>query len=116
MDKEDSFGDRLKKARSAAGFTQEQLAIAVGKKSKLSISGWEQGKQTPPIDTLKDICEVLACSADYLLYGKNIVNVPPEGYELIKTSEWTRVLRQANENLTNQNERLTNNQTVPHEA
>lgn len=108
MDKEDSFGDRLKKARSTAGLTQEQLASALGKKSKLSVSGWEQGKQTPPIDTLKAICEVLGCSADYLLHGKDIVSEPPAGYELIKTEDLTRILKQANDNLTYQNERLKN--------
>ena len=116
MDKNENFGDRLKKARNAAGLTQEQLASALGKKSKLSISGWEQGKQSPPIDTLKDICEILGCSADYLLHGKDIVSEPPAGLHLVNSAAYARFMEHENKKLAEENERLKNNQTVPNEA
>lgn len=113
---EEHLGSRLKKAREAKGLTQKELSEAVGKKSVKSVSEWEQGKQTPPVDTLRLICKALGCSSDYLIHGDHLINEPPAGYELVSSKEFAKLLMQANKNLTAENERLKNNQTVTNKS
>ncbi|MDE6846852.1 MAG: hypothetical protein K2J99_13970, partial [Lachnospiraceae bacterium] len=78
MDKKlsDVFMKRLEYARKRAGYnTQEALADAYdkkynseGNKSVLgSVKKWERGAAIPKADSLLNICELLNCSADYLL-------------------------------------------------
>ena len=54
------FGDQIKELRQAAGLSQVQLAAKLNV-SKQSVSNWENNNM------LRRICEVLSCSADYLL-------------------------------------------------
>lgn len=61
------FGERLRKMRIAAGFSnQETLARAVGV-SIQTISAYESGKRLPDAATLHAISEKLNCTVDYLL-------------------------------------------------
>ena len=60
------FGDQIKELRQAAGLSQVQLAAKLNV-SKQSVSNWENNNIMPSIDMLRRICEVLSCSADYLL-------------------------------------------------
>lgn len=61
-----SFGERLTNARREKGFTQEELAGRLGVTPQ-AVSKWERGAGLPDIELLYYICEVLDCSADFLL-------------------------------------------------
>ncbi|WP_082925684.1 helix-turn-helix domain-containing protein [Xanthomonas nasturtii] len=61
-----SFGDRLRKYRTAAGLTQEQLGFSVGV-TKSSVSAWENNRETPSFRTLADLSQALNQSLDSLV-------------------------------------------------
>ncbi|WP_018640195.1 helix-turn-helix domain-containing protein [Parafrankia elaeagni] len=60
------FSKRLREARKAKGYTQEQLAEKV-KTKKSTISNYETNYSTPSNEMLLDLSEVLGVSSDYLL-------------------------------------------------
>lgn len=60
------IGHRIKRAREAAGITQEELAKAVGCTAK-HIGAIERGIKTPRIDTFILIANTVGASADLLL-------------------------------------------------
>lgn len=75
------FPERLVHARKNAGYnTQEAFADiydkkynSSGEKSVLgSVKKWERGAAIPKADSLLNICELLNCSADYLLGIQNV--------------------------------------------
>jgi transcriptional regulator with XRE-family HTH domain len=57
---------RLKQLREAKNMTQIRLSIELGV-SQETISGYENGKATPPADMLVKIADILDTSVDYLL-------------------------------------------------
>lgn len=59
------MGEKLRKARQAAGMTQAQLAEAIGCKQK-DVSRWEAGRE-PGVLTVKKMAQVLGCSMDDLV-------------------------------------------------
>ncbi len=61
-----NLGENLKKARKAAGVTQEELAQRLEVYQK-DISRWETNKLTPNVMTLARICQELGASADEIL-------------------------------------------------
>ncbi|MEG1813999.1 MAG: helix-turn-helix transcriptional regulator, partial [Clostridia bacterium] len=60
------MGDRIKRARKRLGMTQGTLGFEVGI-GKSSISEWESGKRSPPIDKMQDIARTLKTSVAYLM-------------------------------------------------
>lgn len=62
--------DNLRQARKAAGFTQRQLAVAIGVTDS-TIAGYETGKRQPDPMKISALAAVLGVSGDYLL-GINI--------------------------------------------
>jgi len=62
------FGQRLKKARKAMDFTQEELAEILGVE-RLHITRMERGVVACSIDLLLDLSCHLQVSTDYLLKG-----------------------------------------------
>lgn len=56
------LGKELRKAREAAGLTQERLAFRAGV-DRTFVSILERGLQSPSVDTLIRICRVLDVSA-----------------------------------------------------
>ena len=58
--------NNIKKARKEKGLTQKELAEKVGV-TQGNLSSWETDRWKPDLDALKKLCEVLNCSADYLL-------------------------------------------------
>ncbi len=62
------IGNRCRKARDAAGYTQEKLAESIGKRPQF-ISDMERGKCGMSLSTFMRLCSVLSVSADYLLFG-----------------------------------------------
>lgn len=57
---------RLKQERLAKGYTQKQVAIAIGVTYN-AISNYESGAREPSLDILCKICKFLDVTADYLL-------------------------------------------------
>ncbi len=68
------LGDRIKSLRKEKRLTQADLMNILRnnydlKTDRVMISKWETGFQTPHIDTLKILAEVLEVSVDFLLTG-----------------------------------------------
>ena len=96
-----TFGERIREARKAKGFTQKQLADKIGAKHN-SISDWENNKNKPDPDTIEILCGVLSITPNYLLKAtaedfsiaeKNIIQKyrkrDPQGQEHVDTVlEW----------------------------
>ena len=61
------FGDRIRDARKASGFTQRQLADRLGV-SNTSISNWEKGFSRPDADMIQKLCHILCLEPNYF-YG-----------------------------------------------
>ena len=61
-------GERCRKAREAAGYTQEKLAETIGRGPQF-VSDMERGKCGMSLSTFRSLCSVLSVSADYLLFG-----------------------------------------------
>lgn len=64
------FNERLKEARIASGYTQEQIAEKIGI-AKSTFAGYEKGNREPSIPTVQKIMEVLSVDANYL-YQDNL--------------------------------------------
>lgn len=65
-----AFKEQLKAARLAKGYTQEQLATAVGV-AKSTFTGYEKGNSEPNMLTIKKLMETLEVDANYLWYDEN---------------------------------------------
>ena len=61
-----ALGQRIKKAREAAGITQDELAKEIGCSTK-HIGALERGIKTPSLDMFVIIANTLGASADLLL-------------------------------------------------
>ena len=69
------LGESIRKLRKEAGFTQEQIAEALGV-SVSAVHKWESGKATPELETLVDIAEFFETSVDAILnYGWQSLNM-----------------------------------------
>ncbi len=53
-----ALGDNVRRARSARGITQSQLAEAIGRSTDL-VSRIERGESAPSFGTLEKLCEIL---------------------------------------------------------
>ena len=63
-----ALGKRIRAARIAAGYTQQQFADMIGKSLRY-VGNIESGAAGITITTLRDICKALAISSDMLLFG-----------------------------------------------
>lgn len=54
-----TFAANLKAARAARGYTQAELAAAMGLKDFMAISRWERGVHRPELDNLIALSEAL---------------------------------------------------------
>lgn len=61
-----SVGERLAQRRQERGWTQADLAERL-ETSPMMVSHWELGRRTPGAGSLVRLCDVLDCSADWLL-------------------------------------------------
>lgn len=66
-----TLGERLARLRRAAGLTQEQVGVGLGADGrdlgKGAVSCWEQNVSQPSARQVRQLCERLGVSADYLL-------------------------------------------------
>lgn len=81
MEIKNTLGDRLKKARSIKGLTQEDVARIIGVKSQ-TVSGYENNYRQPDADTLKRLADIYSVSTDYLLGRSDIRETPEQRYIL----------------------------------
>jgi SOS-response transcriptional repressor LexA len=69
-----AFGARLKKLRSSAGLSQQELANMI-KKSMPAIQKWEKGDWLPRESNISRLARALNCTVDHLKYGTPYVPV-----------------------------------------
>lgn len=65
----DSIGTRLRKAREKTGLTQREVAERLNIPKYQTISAYENDKNSPKLDTLKDLCRLYGVTSDYILFG-----------------------------------------------
>jgi transcriptional regulator with XRE-family HTH domain len=68
-----TFGEKLKKARMEAGYTQNELANKLTV-SRAAIAKWETDRGMPDVANLKAIAEALSVSMDYLLDDGSVLD------------------------------------------
>lgn len=71
------LGKNITALRTKHGLTQTELAEKLNYTDK-SVSKWEHGDSTPPIDVLKEIAELFGVTVDYLISEE-----PEEDYDKI---------------------------------
>lgn len=62
-----NLGARIRKAREAKGYRQDQIAEYCGVSSASIVSNWELDHNEPSCDTLVKLAEILGVSLNYLL-------------------------------------------------
>lgn len=72
-----TFGDRLRAARTAKGYTQEELADLM-EVSKQSVSAWENNRETPSFERLPRLRDALGAALDELICGSAVLLVSRE--------------------------------------
>src|SRR5215469_18189431 len=77
------IGARIKDAREDQGWTQDQLAEAVGV-SRSAVAQWETGRAGQVTANLTKVAAALGVGVEYLMYGrdKSIPGQPHTGDEL----------------------------------
>lgn len=83
------FGDKIRKARKAAGMTQRQLADKINV-SNTSISNWEKNLSRPDPDTIQHLCWALNVQPNYF-FEVETSKLPDNILPLPRMKEW-RVL------------------------
>jgi transcriptional regulator with XRE-family HTH domain len=68
-----TFGEKLKKARMEAGYTQNELANKLTV-SRAAIAKWESDRGMPDVANLKAIAAALRVSMDYLLDDGSVLD------------------------------------------
>ena len=85
-----TFGKRMRLRRRKLGIKQKDLAERLGRTDNF-ISALENGKVSPSIETLMQICDELQITPDYLLLGSgrsnNIAAEIVEGLRLCKQED-----------------------------
>lgn len=71
-----AFGARLKKLRSGAGLSQQELATLI-KKSMPAIQKWEKGDWLPRESNISRLAKALNCTVEHLKFGTPFVPIAP---------------------------------------
>lgn len=83
------IGKKIKEARNEMNMTQKQLAkelIQKGKKaSNTAIANWESGLNSPDIETLQEICNILKKDGNYFFELEN--NIKKSSFSFKELSE-----------------------------
>ena len=80
------IGERLSEIRKDHGDTQAELAVKLNV-TVSAVRSWEQGKSSPPHETLVSICRLYGISSDYLLGLSDIDPVYTQRNRLSKFSK-----------------------------
>ena len=79
-----TVGGRIKKLRTDAGFTQEELAIKLHLEGKSAISNYENNSRGVSAEMLIQLSRLFHVSADYILNGDSPDNLDPIVNEAIE--------------------------------
>lgn len=79
-----TVGGRIKKLRTDAGFTQEELAIELHLEGKSAISNYENNSRGVSAEMLIQMSRLFHVSADYILNGDSPDNLDPIVNEAIE--------------------------------
>jgi len=83
-----SFSERLKQLRKGNGYTQVELADALGVSSG-TVAMWETGKRTPDYETLYKLSQMFDRRIDYILgYSDDAASPKAVGKQVAQTIEW----------------------------
>lgn len=89
-----TFGEKMRKARAAAGYTQEELA-GILSVSRSAVAKWESGRGLPDVGNLKTMAKLLHTSVDQLLEDETDLDlsVTKKAVDLEKYSGGGRLTR-----------------------
>ena len=92
---DNKIGKNIQKYRKERGLTQKDLAKKL-QISNSSVSNWEQGINTPPIDRIIDICNALSISINELFdVNATSVKLSEEELRVIKAYRYYTELQYA---------------------
>jgi transcriptional regulator with XRE-family HTH domain len=80
------LSDRIKQKRLEKGWTQAEVANAVGV-GRDSYNKYEKGKQAPPYDTLISLAKKYQTSTDFLLTG-HLYGLTEDGTPVLDKEAW----------------------------
>lgn len=86
-----TFNENIRIYREKKGLNQEELALAMGKKSKNTVSGWENAKHDVQLSDLPKLCAILGVDVNTLL----VFSLQPQTAEVtssIVSDEVTAIL------------------------
>lgn len=84
-----SLGSKISEYRQNKRMTQEELAGRIGVTPQ-ALSKWERGQSLPDVSLLTDLCQILGCSADYLL-GIGSVKITENNDEKSQNEIWVNL-------------------------
>lgn len=93
-----TVGGRIKKLRTDAGFTQEELAIELHLEGKSAISNYENNSRGVSAEMLTQLSRLFHVSADYILNGDSPDNLDPivnEAIEILNNLKTDKAKRSA---------------------
>jgi len=61
-----TIGERIRIMRAIRGMSQKELAERLGKSANV-ITHWERGRNSPDVDSIEKLCEILTVSPNYLM-------------------------------------------------
>ena len=64
------LGSRLKQAREQSGMKQSEVCESAGIPKVQTLSAYERGVNSPPLETLKNLARLFGVSTDWLLFGE----------------------------------------------
>ena len=67
-----TVGSRVRAARSNAGLTQHQLAVALGSGDAMKVSRWERGEHLPSGESLVALAEILRVSVSWFYETEDV--------------------------------------------
>ncbi|MDR5772096.1 MULTISPECIES: helix-turn-helix domain-containing protein [unclassified Caballeronia] len=71
---EQTMGDRIRELRKARGLTLQAVGDRFGI-NRSSVSAWESGSSRPDFEKLPELADLLQTTVDYLLTGKETIDV-----------------------------------------
>ena len=96
MTADPTFAQQLRRWRSQAGYTQVQLATALGLQQQ-TVSDWERGKAMPSLGRTRRLEELLGLEADQLVHAMQVsagagpVLPPTPGIPAALSGKWERL-------------------------
>ena len=79
-----TVGGRIKKLRTDAGFTQEELAVKLHREGKSALSNYENNSRGVSAEMLTQLSHLFHVSAEYILNGDTPDNLDPIVNEAIE--------------------------------